>query len=148
MSCHSVAVVLILVQIKQIRINIYKRDNTRNTVQTVQNTVNTSTHITETPTHTYTHMHTSTQWFVFGKIQYFGRTHTHASTVCLCVYCNSHTKKKTLTGLTTSVFSVNYEYKLVLFIISINFSVQSVDTVKLHTKKDITYCEFAGHIVV
>jgi len=38
-----VAEVLTLVQTKQIRINIHKRNNTK-TVQTVQNTVNTSTH--------------------------------------------------------------------------------------------------------
>jgi hypothetical protein len=54
-----VAVVLTPVQTKQIRINIYKRNNTKITVQTIQNTVNTSTHITKTPTHyeiyTYTH---------------------------------------------------------------------------------------------
>ena len=44
------AVVLTLVQTKQIRINIRKGNNTKNTVQTVQNTVNTSTRITKTPT--------------------------------------------------------------------------------------------------
>ena len=46
-------------------INIYKRNSTETTVQTVQNTVNTSTHITKTPTlyknppptHTHTHTH-------------------------------------------------------------------------------------------
>jgi len=36
-----VAVVLTLVQTKQIRINIHKRNNTKNTVQTIQNTVQT-----------------------------------------------------------------------------------------------------------
>ena len=65
MSCHSVAVVLTLVQTKQIRINIHKRNNTKDTVQTIQNTVNTSTHITKTPTlyktHTYTHPHITKQ---------------------------------------------------------------------------------------
>jgi len=62
LSCNSVAVVVTLVQTKQIRINIHKRNSTKNTVQTIQNTVNTSTHITKTPTHyktpTYTHTHT------------------------------------------------------------------------------------------
>jgi len=63
------AVVLTIVQI---RINIHKRNNTKNTVQAIQNTVNTSIHITKTPhtlqnphihtpthykTHTYTHPH-------------------------------------------------------------------------------------------
>jgi len=47
---HSVAVVLTLIKI----INIHKRNNTKNTVQTILNTVNTSTHITKTPTHTNT----------------------------------------------------------------------------------------------
>ena len=46
-----VAVVLTPVQTKQIRINTHKRNNTKNTVQTIQYTVNTSTHITKTPTH-------------------------------------------------------------------------------------------------
>ena len=51
------AVVLTLVQTKQI---IYINESIQNTVQTIQNTVNTSTHITKTPTHnktnTYTHL--------------------------------------------------------------------------------------------
>ena len=42
------AVFLTLVQKKQIRINIHKRNNTKNTV-------NTSMHITKTHTHTHTH---------------------------------------------------------------------------------------------
>jgi len=46
-SFHSVAVVLTLVQTQQIRININKRNNSK-TVQTIQNKVNTSTHITKT----------------------------------------------------------------------------------------------------
>jgi hypothetical protein len=58
MSCHSVAVVLTPVQTKQIRIDVHKRDNTKNTVQTIQNTVNTSTHITKTHTHYKTHEYT------------------------------------------------------------------------------------------
>ena len=45
------AVVLTLVQKKQIRINIHKRNNTKNTVQIIQNTVNTSKHITKIPAH-------------------------------------------------------------------------------------------------
>ena len=55
LSCHSVAVVLTLLQTKQIRINIHKPNNTKNTVQALQNTVNTITHITKTPTHTLNH---------------------------------------------------------------------------------------------
>ena len=42
-----------------------KRNNTKKTVQTIQNTANTSTHITKTPTHyktqTYTHPHITKQ---------------------------------------------------------------------------------------
>ena len=38
LSCHSVAVVLTVVQTKQIRINIHKRNNTK--TQYKQNTVN------------------------------------------------------------------------------------------------------------
>jgi hypothetical protein len=42
-----VAVVLTLVQTKQVRLNIHKRNDTKNTVQTIiQNTVNTTTSIT------------------------------------------------------------------------------------------------------
>ena len=52
------AVVLTLVQTKQIRINIHKRNNTKHTVQKIQNTVNTSTDITKTPTHYKTHTNT------------------------------------------------------------------------------------------
>jgi hypothetical protein len=44
-----VALVLTLLRKKQIRINIHKRNNTKNTVQKIQNTVNRSTHITRHP---------------------------------------------------------------------------------------------------
>jgi len=42
------------------RINTHKRNNTKNTVQTIQNTVNTNIHVTKQPhvtktTHTHTH---------------------------------------------------------------------------------------------
>ena len=61
LSFNSVTIVLTLVQTKQIRINIRKRNNTKNTVHTIQNTVKTSTHITKIPTHykihTYKHPH-------------------------------------------------------------------------------------------
>jgi len=40
------AVVLTLVQTKQTRINVHKRNSTKNTVQTTQNTVSRSIHIT------------------------------------------------------------------------------------------------------
>jgi len=53
-----VAVVLTLVQTKQIRINVHKGYNT-------QNTVNTSTHITKTPTHYKTHKHTHPLFVVY-----------------------------------------------------------------------------------
>ena len=47
------------------RINIHKQNNTKNTLQTIQNTVNTSTHITKIPpqykTHTYTQPHITKQ---------------------------------------------------------------------------------------
>jgi Tfp pilus assembly protein PilP len=72
MSCHSVTVILTLVQTKQIRINIHQRNNTKNTVQTIQNTVNTSIHITKThkhyKAHTYSHPHITKP------------THTHTPT--------------------------------------------------------------------
>ena len=52
LSCHSVAVVLSLITNK----NKYTQAKQyKNTVQRIQNTVNTSTHITKTPTHTHTH---------------------------------------------------------------------------------------------
>jgi len=67
LSCHSVAVVLTLVQTKQIGINIHKRNITKNTVQKIKNKVNTSTHTTKTPTHIHNalklqnpHIHTRT----------------------------------------------------------------------------------------
>ena len=46
LSFYSVSAVLTVVQIKQIRINIHKHSTK------IQNTVNTSTHIVKTPTHT------------------------------------------------------------------------------------------------
>ena len=53
------AVVLTPVQTKQIRINIHKRNNTKNTVPKIQNILNTSTPITKTPTHYKTHTYTN-----------------------------------------------------------------------------------------
>jgi hypothetical protein len=66
LSFHSVAVVLTLVQTKQVRITIHKLNTTNNSVQIIQNTVNTSTHVNKTPTipkpphtHSPTHYKTS-----------------------------------------------------------------------------------------
>ena len=49
LSCHPVAVILTLVQTKQIRILTHKRNNTENAVQTIQNTVNTGTRFIYSP---------------------------------------------------------------------------------------------------
>jgi hypothetical protein len=74
-SCHSVAAVLPLVQTKQIRINIHKRNNTKNTVDT-------STHIAKTPIHTHTHtlqnprIHTTTHY----KTHTLQNPHIHTTT--------------------------------------------------------------------
>ena len=80
MSCHSVAVVLTIVQTKQIRINIHKRNNTK-TVQTTQNKINTSTHVTKTPiyykNHTYTHTHTLQNQHIHTPTHYKTHTYTH-----------------------------------------------------------------------
>jgi hypothetical protein len=51
-----VAVVLTLVQTKQIRIYIHKQNNTK-TQYKPYNTVNTSAHITKTPTYYKTHIY-------------------------------------------------------------------------------------------
>jgi len=58
---HSVAVVIVLVQTKQIRTSIHKRNNKKTQYKTTQNTctVNTSTHITQTtpPLSKHPHIH-------------------------------------------------------------------------------------------
>jgi hypothetical protein len=56
-----VVVVPTLVRTKQIRINVHKRNNTKNTAQTIQNTVNTSTHINKKNPHTHPHPHITKQ---------------------------------------------------------------------------------------
>jgi hypothetical protein len=58
LSCHSVAVVLTLVQTKQIRINVHKRSIQKTQYKQYKDTLNTSIHITKTPTHYKTHTHT------------------------------------------------------------------------------------------
>jgi len=50
LSYHSVAAVLTLVQTNQVRINTHKQNNTKNTVQTIQHTLNTSKHLLLIPT--------------------------------------------------------------------------------------------------
>jgi len=52
-----VAAVLTLEQTKEIRINIHKQNNIKLQLQTIQNTVNTSTRITKTPTQVSKHPH-------------------------------------------------------------------------------------------
>ena len=47
---RSVAVVLTLIQTKQIKINTHKQNNTKKQYKQYKNTVNTSTHITKTLT--------------------------------------------------------------------------------------------------
>ena len=80
MICHSVAVVLTLVQTKQIKINIHKQNNTKNIVQTIQNTVNTYYQNTHTlQAHTYTPSpHTRTRTPTHPHPHTPTHTHTHA----------------------------------------------------------------------
>jgi len=59
LSFHSVAVVLIVVQTKQIRINIHKRNNKKKTVQRIQCTENTSTQIFKKSSNIKFHENTS-----------------------------------------------------------------------------------------
>jgi hypothetical protein len=63
LSFHSVAVVSTLEQTKQIRINIHRRNNKKHSSK-IQNKVNTSRHITKTPTQLskHPHIHTSTHY--------------------------------------------------------------------------------------
>ena len=84
------AVVLTLVQTKQIRIHTHIRNNKKNTVQTIQNTykykikkyktVNTSTHITKTPTHYKTHTPTHYKTHTSQNPHIHTHTHTHYKT--------------------------------------------------------------------
>jgi len=60
LSFHSVAVVLTLVQAKQIRMNIHKQNNIKHSTNNTKQ-VNVSTHITKTPTPTYKHPHITIQ---------------------------------------------------------------------------------------
>jgi hypothetical protein len=102
LSCHSVAVVLTLVQTKQIRINTHKRNNTKNTEETIQNEVNTSTHINkkkhtlQNPTYTHPHItkpniHTPTHY----KTQ-----HTHTHTLQNPTYIHPHITQQVKTNST------------------------------------------------
>ena len=79
LNFHSVAVVLTLVQIKQI---IHMKEIIKNTIQTKQNTVNTSTHINKTPTHNKTNTHTPTLYKIHTYTHpYFTKsTHLHTHT--------------------------------------------------------------------
>jgi hypothetical protein len=64
LSCHSVAVVFTLVQTKQLKINIHKRNNTKTQYKQYK-TQQIQIHIAKTPahykTHTYTHPHVTKQ---------------------------------------------------------------------------------------
>jgi len=67
LSFHSVAADLTLVANN----NIHTRKKYKNTVQTIQNTVNTSAHITETPTRLSKHPHIT-------KPTHYKKPHLHA----------------------------------------------------------------------
>jgi len=97
LSFHSVATVLTPVQTKHIRINIlvHKRNNTKR-AQTIQNTVNTSTHITKTPTHykthTYTHPHNAQS--IHTHTHTLQNPHIHTPTQCtIHTYTHPHITK-------------------------------------------------------
>ena len=105
-------VVLTLVQTKQIRINVHKRNNTNNKVQTIQKTVNTQIlpkhpHITKPMrTHTDTlqtpHIHIPTHY----------KTHTYTPTHYKTSYNNHstrHTPNKTVT-IQSSTLTIKSHY--------------------------------------
>ena len=69
---------------KTIGINIHKGNNAKNRVHTIQNTVNTSKHITKTPTyyttHTYTHPHITKPTHTHTRTLHKPPTNTHLYT--------------------------------------------------------------------
>jgi len=98
LNCHSVAVALTLVQIKQIRINIHKRNNTKKHYKQYKNAVNTSTLIIKTPTNyktqTYTHPHITKSTHNHTLQNPHIHTPTHYKTH---TYTNPHITKPTYT---------------------------------------------------
>ena len=120
------AAVVTLVQTKRIRINIHKRNITKNTVQTIQNTINTSKHITKTPTHykihTHTHTHTHitkpTHTHTHTHITKLSHTHTHI-TKSTHIHTPTHYKIHTHTHTHTHTFPyacINAIYTLMWWI--------------------------------
>ena len=72
------AVVLKIIKTRQIGINVHKRNN--EIVQTIENTVITSTHITKTPhihTPTHTHTHTLQDPHIHTPTHHKTHTYTH-----------------------------------------------------------------------
>ena len=90
------AVVLTLVQTKQIRINIHKRNNTKNTVQTIKNTVNTSTDITKTPIQ-LSNPHTLQNAHIHTPTHYKTHTYTHPTLQNPHIHTPTHYKTHTYT---------------------------------------------------
>jgi len=76
-----VAVALTLVQKKQIRINIHKRNKIKNTVQTIQNTPK-HPHIHTT---TRTHTHTQTLICILKYSIFWAHTHASKHDVFVCL---------------------------------------------------------------
>jgi len=104
LSCHSVAVVLTLVQSKQIGINIHKRNNKKHSTNNTKHSKYRS-HITKTPTHykthtythphitkpTLTHTHTLQNPHLHTPTHYKTHTYTHLHITKLTHYQNTHT---------------------------------------------------------
>jgi hypothetical protein len=118
------AAVLTLVQTKQIRIEILKPNNTKSTVQTIQNTVNASTHITKTPTHykthTYTHTHITKPTHTHTPTHYKTHTYTHTHTLK-----NPHIHTPTHYKTISNNHSTRYTRNEIVTIQSSGFSIRS-----------------------
>ena len=120
------AVVLTLIQTKQIRINTHKRNNTKNTVQTAQNTVNTSTHIAKTATHTHTHtlqnphINTPTHYktHTYTHPHFTKPTHKHKPTYYKThTYTHPHITKQVKTNSTRNTQIKYSQYNQVQFML-------------------------------
>jgi hypothetical protein len=75
-SFHSVAVVLALIQTKQIRINIHKRNNTKTQYKQYK-TQSVQVHITKTPTQLSKHPHITKPVHIHPHITKPTHTHNH-----------------------------------------------------------------------
>ena len=135
------AVVITLVQPKQIRINIHKRKNTKNTVQTIQNTVNKLYCTSRTKYYVSIKINTN-QLMLFTEIIFICKICSHSQTRSTGKLRRLLSVKQVVRIVTSALQEVKWLSNLVLTLLNIlhpGIKLKLIQELRVHIVQKLKY---------